>query len=149
VKLAQNRFHKKTVSTALPKAKTALHQQRHHSFGIGTAELKVKPVEDLSLKGCQFEKRSEYGAVFDLYSCAKGKSYLFLATHRLNQRSKSRSRSRIRLDCFPTLPGKREIDFVRVAQNRHHKKPSVPLCRRLKRLFINRGVIRLSWEQQN
>jgi hypothetical protein len=48
VKLVQNRHHKKTVSTALPKAKTAFHQLRRHSFGIGIAELKVKPVEDTS-----------------------------------------------------------------------------------------------------
>jgi hypothetical protein len=36
---------------------------------------------------------------------------------------------------FPTLSGTGDVDFVQVAQNRHHKKPSIPLCPRLKRLF--------------
>jgi hypothetical protein len=41
---------------------------------------------------------------------------------------------------FPTLPGKHENDFVRVAQNRFHKKTVIPLCRRLKQLFIKQRI---------
>ena len=37
------------------------------------------------------------------------------------------------LSYSPHSPRKRENEFVRVAQTRFHKKPSVPLCRRLKR----------------
>jgi hypothetical protein len=47
------------------------------------------------------------------------------------------SLSRITFDCFLRYPEKCENDFVRVAQNRFHKKSSIPLCRRLKQLFIN------------
>jgi hypothetical protein len=39
------------------------------------------------------------------------------------------------LRLLPTLFGKGDVDFVKLAQNRHHKKTVIPLCRRLKRLF--------------
>jgi hypothetical protein len=57
-----------------------------------------------------------------LYSRAKGKSPILVVTNRLNQRYQSRSRSSITFDCFPRYLKKRENDFVRVAQNRFHKK---------------------------
>jgi hypothetical protein len=41
----------KTVCTALPKAKAALHQTEASLFEIGIAELKVKPVEGLGIAG--------------------------------------------------------------------------------------------------
>jgi hypothetical protein len=60
--------------------------------------------EGSALKGYQFEKSSEYGEVFGLYSRAKGKSPTLLVTNRLNQRFQSRSPSRITFDCFPRYP---------------------------------------------
>jgi hypothetical protein len=86
----------------------------------------------LQLKGYQFENSSEYGAVFGLYSCAKGKSPILLSTFQIT----FTKQNKVRL--FPTLPGKRENDFMKLAQNRFHKKTVLPLCRRLKRLFSKR-----------